>query len=232
MPRSTGFARLVWIFTARWCPGLAVTKFCSPTRPAISSNCSNPQAPDRPRPAQDPSSATHCAPPVDRVIRQIVAEQGDSPRPIGSSYSYLPVVRESETPVVRRPRRTLFFLLRRYDGSLVPSISLHHKDVHPLLLGRLRLEQDAPAVMRPRCIPREHAPSTRQLLEVGAIGADSEDQIVAVKHDPPAIWGPGWVLLGKIGTGDLGDVASIGVHDEQVEVEVLRVVARTGERDL
>src|SRR5919106_6726702 len=48
MPRSIGSARLVWIFSATWCPGLAAGKFCSPTRPATSSSCSNPPAPDRP----------------------------------------------------------------------------------------------------------------------------------------------------------------------------------------
>src|SRR5918999_1701116 len=48
MPRSIGSARLVWIFSATWCPGLAAGKFCSPTRPATSSSYSNPPAPDRP----------------------------------------------------------------------------------------------------------------------------------------------------------------------------------------
>src|ERR671919_1502967 len=42
MPRSTGSARLVWTFTATWCPGLVAGKSCSPIRPATSSNCSNP----------------------------------------------------------------------------------------------------------------------------------------------------------------------------------------------
>src|ERR671918_2109894 len=48
MPRSSGFVRLVWSLSAMWCPGLAAGKFCSSTRPATSSNCSNPQAADRP----------------------------------------------------------------------------------------------------------------------------------------------------------------------------------------
>src|ERR671918_1551880 len=48
MPRSSGSVRLVWSLSAMWCPGLAAGKFCSSTRPATSSNCSNPQAADRP----------------------------------------------------------------------------------------------------------------------------------------------------------------------------------------
>src|SRR5918996_6562717 len=57
MPRSTGSARLVWIFTATWWPGLAAGKFCSPTRPATSSNCSTPPTSDRAPATRGPGSA-------------------------------------------------------------------------------------------------------------------------------------------------------------------------------